>query len=50
MNNIIYTEEDVRNAFKAGMTKWNHRSYFDSPLDEDEYVVELNNSKNANTL
>ena len=41
-----YTEEDVRNAFKAGLTKGNHKSYFDAPLDEDEYLTELNQVKN----
>ena len=41
-----YTEEDVRNAFKAGLTKGNHKSYFDTPLDEDEYLTELKQVKN----
>ena len=41
-----YTEEDIRNAFKAGLTKGNHKSYFDAPLDEDEYVAELKQVKN----
>lgn len=41
-----YTEEDVRNAFKAGLTKGNHKSYFDAPLDEDEYLTELKQVKN----
>lgn len=41
-----YTEEDVRNAFKAGLAKGNHQSYFDAPLDEDEYLTELKQVKN----
>ena len=41
-----YTEEDVRNAFKAGLNKGNHKSYFDAPLDEDEYLAELKQVKN----
>lgn len=41
-----YTEEDVRNAFNAGLTKGNHKSYFDAPLDEDEYLTELKQGKN----
>ena len=45
-----YTEEDVRNAFKAGLTKGNHKSYFDAPLDEDEYLTELNQVKNNSVL
>ena len=41
-----YTEKDIRNAFKAGLTKGNHKSYFDAPLDEDEYIEELKQVKN----
>ena len=41
-----YTEEDVRNAFKAGLNKGNHKSYFDAPLDEYEYLAELKQVKN----
>ena len=37
-----YTEEDIRNAFRAGMEKGAHRSYYDAPLDENEFVEELN--------
>ena len=41
-----YTEEDIRNAFQAGMTKGINRSYFDAPLDEDEYLTKLKQLKN----
>lgn len=36
-----YTEEDLRDAFKAGLTRGSHQSYFDAPLDEDEYIESL---------
>lgn len=36
-----YTEENIRNAFKAGETKGKHNSYFDAPLDEDEFIAKL---------
>ncbi len=36
------TEEDIRKACRAGMEKGAHRSYYDAPLDEDEFVEELN--------
>lgn len=45
-----YTEEDVRNAFKAGVAKGEHRSYFDAPLDEEEYLTELKKGKNNAVL
>ena len=35
MENI---EELLRDAFRAGMNKGSHQSYFDAPLDETEYV------------
>tara|TARA_R110000851_G_scaffold323722_1_gene490614 strand:- start:185 stop:466 length:282 start_codon:yes stop_codon:yes gene_type:complete len=35
MENI---EELLRDAFKAGMNKGSHQSYFDAPLDETEYI------------
>ena len=38
---MIFREDDIRNAFKAGFIKGKHQSYFDAPLDEDEYIVEL---------
>lgn len=41
-----YTEEDIRNAFKSGLIKGNHQSYFDAPLNEDEYVEKLKQVKN----
>lgn len=41
-----YTEENIRNAFKAGLIKGNHKSYFDAPLDEHEYLTELKQVKN----
>lgn len=37
-----YTEQDLREAFKAGLEKGSHQSYFDAPLDEDEYIESLN--------
>tara|TARA_R110000822_G_scaffold454_4_gene2187 strand:+ start:1581 stop:1895 length:315 start_codon:yes stop_codon:yes gene_type:complete len=42
-----YTEEDIRKAFQAGMNKGAHQSYYDAPLDENEFVEELNQSKNS---
>jgi hypothetical protein len=35
MENI---EELLRDAFRAGMNKGGHQSYFDAPLDETEYI------------
>jgi hypothetical protein len=35
MKNI---EELLRDAFRAGMNKGSHQSYFDAPLDETEYI------------
>ena len=35
MGNI---EELLRDAFRAGMNKGSHQSYFDAPLDETEYI------------
>ena len=35
MENI---EELLRDAFRAGMDKGSHQSYFDAPLDETEYI------------
>jgi len=35
MENI---EELLRDAFRAGMNKGSHQSYFDAPLDEAEYI------------
>ena len=40
-----YTEEEIRKAFRSGMVKGRHQSYFDAPLDEDEFVVELKKTK-----
>lgn len=40
MNKEI-TIEDLREAFKAGYTRGNHTSYFDKPLDEDEWISEF---------
>ena len=40
-----YTEEDIRKAFQAGMNKGalkGYQSYYDAPLDENEFVDELN--------
>lgn len=39
-----YTEEDLRLAFQAGRERGafeQSRSYFDAPLDEDEYIESL---------
>jgi hypothetical protein len=39
-----FTEEDLREAFKAGHERGRfdaHNNYFDAPLDEDEYIVNL---------
>lgn len=39
----VYTEEDLRQAFKAGwLSGKNDDNYFDKPLDEDEYIQSLN--------
>ena len=35
MENI---EKLLRDAFRAGMNKGSHQSYFDAPLDETEYI------------
>ena len=35
MENI---EELLRDAFRAGINKGSHQSYFDAPLDETEYI------------
>jgi len=40
-----YIEEDLREAFKAGILQGKHlqaNNYFDAPLDEDEYIKSLN--------
>lgn len=40
-----YTEEDLRLAFQAGSERGafiQSGSYFDAPLDEDEYIESLN--------
>ena len=37
-----YTEQDLRLAFQAGVKLGRHNSYFDKPLDEDEYIESLN--------
>ncbi len=34
-------EQIIRDAFKAGLELGNHNSYFDKPLDEDEYIESL---------
>ena len=31
-------EQKLRGAFQAGLEKGSHQSYFDAPLDEDEYI------------
>jgi len=36
-----YIEEDLRKAFEAGSSYGSHDSYFDKPLDEDEYIDSL---------
>lgn len=36
-----YTEEDLREAYRAGRLSGVHNSYFDAPLDEDEYIDSL---------
>ncbi len=39
-----FTEEDLRNAFKAGRERGIHEgrdNYFDAPFDEDEYISSL---------
>lgn len=35
------TIEDLRYAFRAGKELGSHNSYFDKPLDEDEYISEF---------
>lgn len=37
-----YTKEDLREAFRAGVSLGSHNSYFDTPLNEDEYIESLN--------
>jgi len=44
-----YTEEDLRKAFKAGISQGRHLqagNYFDAPLDEDEYIDSLKEAVN----
>lgn len=39
-----HTEEDIRNAFKAGHERGvfdGANNYFDAPLDEDEYIQSI---------
>ena len=36
--NMENIEELLRDAFRAGMNKGSHQSYFDAPLDETEYI------------
>jgi hypothetical protein len=38
----LYTEDSLRLAFRAGVLKGGHGSYYDAPLDEDEYIQSLN--------
>jgi hypothetical protein len=38
----LYTVDDLRLAFRAGVLKGSHDSYYDAPLDEDEYIQSLN--------
>lgn len=33
------TENDLRNAFRAGRELGAHNSYFDAPLNEDEWIA-----------
>ena len=40
-----FTLEDIENAFDAGNTFGSHESYFDKPLDKEEYIKELLNPK-----
>ena len=42
-----YTEKDIREAFQAGMNKGSHQSYFDAPLDENEYIKHLKQSEDV---
>lgn len=37
-----YTEQDLRLAFQAGVNFGSHESYFDKPLNENEYIESLN--------
>lgn len=32
------TTTEIRDAFRSGMNKGSHQSYFDAPLDETEYI------------
>ena len=34
-------ENKLREAFRAGVAKGSHQSYYDAPLDEDEYIESL---------
>jgi hypothetical protein len=43
-----YTEEDLRNAFKAGEIKGMYPSYNQGELDEDEWIKEYTNKTAAN--
>ena len=36
----------LRDAFKAGRQKGAHQSYYDAPLDEDEYVNSIKDEIN----
>jgi hypothetical protein len=38
-------EEKLRDAYRAGRTRGLHNSYFDAPLDEDEYIGSLKKSE-----
>ncbi len=38
-------EEKLRDAFRAGRASGLHTSYYDAPLDEDEYIDSLKKSK-----
>tara|TARA_R110000787_G_scaffold192027_1_gene303555 strand:- start:194 stop:475 length:282 start_codon:yes stop_codon:yes gene_type:complete len=31
-------KKQLREAFQAGLNKGSHQSYYDAPLDEDEYI------------
>ena len=49
----IYTEEDLRLAFQAGMDRGAFEqsgSYFDAPLDENEYIKSLNPKPKEETI
>ena len=48
-----YTEEDLREAFKAGSERGafdQAGSYFDAPLDEDEYIESLKPQPTEKTI